>query len=291
MNDSYRSSDELKSKVKQWLVATGYPLEMRVATVFRARNPMMLTQGGHYLDPSTGGVRETDIEVLWMQMTERLAILALYVIVECKAGDQPWVLFADPDTQEYIEVGYYNFAVSASAEPDDDRLVGSVHDQILGHGAPLFEGPTPACYGIVQMKGRPNSADKGDERNEAYDAVRQAASGAVGALRDLKPSTEPPSLHYAVPVVVTTHPLYISSLDAEGEVVVEPTDSGCLLVRPAGSADSILVHVLHESGLERWADLCEETASAFEGVELHDGRVLRPARKARRLVRRIAGRS
>lgn len=285
-DDEVRSDDELPEKIQEWLTATGFPLEMRVARAFRERNPLVLSQGSQYVDPMTGAVRETDIEALWMQFTERFAALGLHIVVECKSGGQPWILFADPATQEYIDLIFYGLAVAASSEPDDPSLVGALHDQLAKLGAPLFEGPNPACFGITQMKGR-GRGQGANEKDEAYDAVRQAASGAAAAVRDLKPDVEPPGFNYAVPVVVTTHPLFIARLDEAGLPTVERTLSGSLHIRPAGSADSLLVHVVHEDGLDDFIDVCHITARAFETAELDDSYVRRPVRRLKRLARRL----
>ena len=81
-----------------------------------------------------------------------------------------------------------------------------------------------------------------DDRNEAYDAVRQAASGAAAAVVGQRPSREPLNLAYSVPLVVTTHPLVSASLNETGAIEVSPINSGCVLVRPDGYDDTILVH-------------------------------------------------
>jgi len=193
-------------KVRQWLVKTGYPLEMRVAQEFRKLEPTLIQQGVNYKDGETGKIRESDIDVFWLAMTPgTLQSISLQVIVECKAGTQPWIMFADPD-DTYIDVAHYGFAVAASAEPDDGKFVVTIHDKLIELGVPLFEGPAPLCYGIVQMK-----RDSDTDKNEAYDSVRQAASGAAATVSDFRPNREPVSLAYSVPVVVTTHPLFMAT--------------------------------------------------------------------------------
>ena len=123
--------------------------------------------------------------------------------------------------ESYIDVAYHGFAVAASAEPDDYKYVGAIHDKLI-------------CYGIAQMKGEGDlEKSQASEKNQAYDSVRQAASGAAAAVADFRPNRELVSLSYAVPVVVTTHPLLVAHLDGNNDISVQVTGSGCLNVRPS----------------------------------------------------------
>jgi len=181
--------------------------------------------------------------------------------------------------ESYIDVAYHGFAVAASAEPDDYKYVGAIHDKLI-------------CYGIAQMKGEGDlEKSQASEKNQAYDSVRQAASGAAAAVADFRPNRELVSLSYAVPVVVTTHPLLVAHLDEDNDISVQVTGSGCLNVRPAGHDDALLVHVVHEDALSGFIEVCRETANSFERVPLHANPIERARRLAARVGRRILRRS
>ena len=61
------------------------------------------------------------------------------LLCECNEVRLSYWAACDPG-ESYIDVAYHGFAVAASAEPDDYKYVGAIHDKLI-------------CYGIAQMKG------------------------------------------------------------------------------------------------------------------------------------------
>jgi hypothetical protein len=92
MDDPNADRDELISRVRNWLGSEGYPLEFRVANLFRAAR-LPAAQGRHVQDPKTNSIREVDV-VAQLDLRRDGLFFRAYFVVECKwSHDKPWVVF------------------------------------------------------------------------------------------------------------------------------------------------------------------------------------------------------
>jgi len=107
-------------KVRDWLDAQGFTLEMRTASAFRAAG-FEVRQSSHYIDPETGKGREIDVIATDLDV---LGVVAINFIVECKSSKKPWVLLCSHDT-----VDRYNrfFAFGALSK----GAVGVLADRVI----------------------------------------------------------------------------------------------------------------------------------------------------------------
>ncbi len=85
----------LHDKVINWIEEQGYPLEMRVASLFRQHEKFDVRQGWHYADIQTVTSREIDVAVTG---SEPYGYFAVHFAIECKASAKPWVLFTSKHT-------------------------------------------------------------------------------------------------------------------------------------------------------------------------------------------------
>ncbi len=92
--------NDLKVKVADWLKKEGYPLEMKVADIFR-RNGFGVDQSSYFIDPETGKMREMD--VIATAIDKYTSNINISWVIECKSSKKyPWILF----TSKHAAEGY-----------------------------------------------------------------------------------------------------------------------------------------------------------------------------------------
>jgi hypothetical protein len=89
----FEPSEELRSKVRDWLNGQGYPLEFRVADPFTSRG--FAVTPSHYVDvPGADVPREIDALAVYSRFMMSVQ-MRFEFYVECKWSKQlPWVVFA-----------------------------------------------------------------------------------------------------------------------------------------------------------------------------------------------------
>jgi hypothetical protein len=90
MPDEYSSEE-----VRDWLLRTGGPFEMKVAQIMHKRQ-MSIQQAHYYVDPDLEKARETDVVAFGSISFDTMAVLELAVVIECKYATKPFVLYRDP---------------------------------------------------------------------------------------------------------------------------------------------------------------------------------------------------
>lgn len=93
-------SDEnsLENNIQNWLAKEGYPLEFKVANIFRSKN-FDTFQGRYVNDFKTGLPREIDV-VADTTIKVAESFLRISYVIECKwSGDKPWVIFTDKNSR------------------------------------------------------------------------------------------------------------------------------------------------------------------------------------------------
>src|SRR5260370_33584405 len=90
-------AEELPDKILDWLRGEGYPLEMRVASVFRSLG-FRVDQGTYYQDPQSSDLREIDLVVSIQDDRTTGILMRVNYVIECKSSrTAPWVLFTSED--------------------------------------------------------------------------------------------------------------------------------------------------------------------------------------------------
>src|SRR4029079_5519632 len=160
--------DSLVGRVRPWLDKQGYPLEMRTAAAFRGEG-FTVRQSQHYVDPDTHKSREIDVVCF---VDDELGIASLRIVVECKSGDKPWVVFSSAHT-----VAGFNrlFAIGALSEPLRAALVAQI--RVIGQHVTWFEKSGRVGYVMVQAMA---------ERNEdhAFTATMSAVKASLWQLAE-----------------------------------------------------------------------------------------------------------
>ena len=225
---------ELADKVRDDLLASGYPLEIFVGA-FLAERGWTCHHSKYYIDRDEGKGREIDI--LARKVEARVGPFPIShffgtsasLVVECKKSAKPWVVLTR-DLPEVIRNGGRAGVVNwpekhgSSGWMDDPALRGlilSASEVCWRRGArigvSLYEasriGATRDAAGVGQDKGKPS------ERNPAYEALMAVSKALRYERSQAKPDHH--SCGFFVPIIVVDAPLFEARL-VEGDMVVEP---------------------------------------------------------------------
>jgi hypothetical protein len=89
--------NSIENKILEWLSKEGYPLEFKVANIFRA-NRFLTFQGQYVKDFKTDIPREIDVLAQVTSHVEK-SFLRICYVVECKwTENKPWVIFTDQNS-------------------------------------------------------------------------------------------------------------------------------------------------------------------------------------------------
>jgi hypothetical protein len=95
----------LEQSILDDLYKTGYPTEVVSASILQRRD-WHVVHNPSYWDEEEGQSREFDISAYrnWKTNNEQLTI-GIYLIVECKKSEKPWVFFTTPEKHDYSRLG------------------------------------------------------------------------------------------------------------------------------------------------------------------------------------------
>src|SRR5688572_3796347 len=131
----------LEEKVRTWLAEHGYPLEMRVARVFRSTG---IAADHHrvYEDPVTSKTREIDV-VGYLDHRE----LSVHLVLECKhSRDKPWVLFCSSN-QVLTGRGY---VLSLPCTMEAKTALSVLGDDIVVQKMAMFRRPPLVGFRLIR---------------------------------------------------------------------------------------------------------------------------------------------
>ncbi len=98
LRSTMTEDNSLENKILEWLSKEGYPLEFKVANIFRA-NRFHTSQGKYVTDFKTDVPREIDVVA---EITQDLdeSFLRISYLIECKwTENKPWVVFTDRNSR------------------------------------------------------------------------------------------------------------------------------------------------------------------------------------------------
>jgi hypothetical protein len=246
--------------VKSWLAGTGFPLEWQVAAAFRQAN-MAAEAGRPYVDPVTDTIREIDVTVAVAGGAVKQATWS-YFVIECKDVDRPWAIFTEDGGGSIINrdrIWEATVTHEWGNAPDLDLPE-------LVRRSPLLKPPSNLGYAVKALpspKGTPKSERPPDF---ARDALLGVSSAALGIIRDFRTAAQASDREGARVIVhaavVTTAPLVLAHMDAQGEVHCEEVTRAAVLHRPTVDPAFRLVHIVHTSALDVFIADCRDTATA-----------------------------
>ncbi|MEV6387449.1 hypothetical protein [Nocardia xishanensis] len=269
------NSVEDPAGIAQWLKNTGYPLEMRVGSIFRRQTNLFCQHGSSYADPITGTIRTTDIRAgqgIRPSLIDRGQEFELFVdfYIECKARPAPWIIFVDRLNNVARGVDSFSPELTFWYNPhtiDDEDLSDYLdfvnRDGDIREASKLLDPRELVGYEICEKR-------KEDRSNldPAFAAVRQAASAAI-ALTCSRPTDDGDQTpNVGFPVLVTGGLLFEAWMDENENLQVAQVDRSRVMVTIGSNFGPTLVHVVTESGIEEFARDCAVTAAVLVGRKL-----------------------
>lgn len=248
--------------VKNWLVETGYPLEMEVANVFRHRG-LHVFQSDFYADPQTNEYREIDVVAFMSHKIGHSGNRAEFrILCECKTSrDKPWLFFVDGAATPNERL----LSFSRAGNRYGHRLLGRVGNALVGSQPPLFAFDRTPAYGVTVAfrKSKPNDLDASySALMQAANAVRARASESEATCEEVPP--EQADAEVFIPVVVVDGDLFDVSLGQDWTPRLTAVERQVVLWRnPIGGRFFTIIHVVRK---DRVGAFVSDLKSGFDAV-------------------------
>jgi hypothetical protein len=233
----------MEERIREWLETQGYPLEMKVARLFRLKG-FRIVQSEYYKDAETGSQRETDVTARADRDFDGL-LVRIEFIIECKSTpDKPWVLFsggrglADPA----------RVAQRAASKLGSKALTELCQRKDIQDLA-LFQMHERSSYGLTQA-----FTTGHDITFASATSVSKATAAEIAQANEYSAAVSPICL-IAIPLIVINAELAEAYLNENGELIVTRTNSGTLAWRNqlVGEPHTI-IRVLRVEEVESYAD-------------------------------------
>ncbi|WP_146173855.1 hypothetical protein [Saccharothrix carnea] len=159
---------------------------MQVAQEFRRAGTSYVEQSTYYTDSTNGVVREIDVLAQWFGTARGSASsenLNIYFPIECKSGAAPWVVFTGSDEQ----LVPFDAGTALEFMPSlglDAKLADDFIGNLEAHEDGFLDAASDWLDPGYQITEKRNTEKGG--KDPAYDAVRQVASGTLGALKEIE---------------------------------------------------------------------------------------------------------
>ncbi|MDO8052034.1 hypothetical protein O3301_26540 [Janthinobacterium sp. SUN211] len=246
----------VEDSISEWLLKTGFPLEMEAAQAFREAG-FEVRQSSVQLDPQEGKAREIDILA---EDPDWIGIIEISCVVECKASKNPWVVFtSDAALQNYNRL--FAFGITSS----------EAREAILKNNS--------YSRGLKDVMQRPsNKAGYAFRQAFADKAIDTAYSAAIASLKACHVITkdrkerEWPSLRFAFPIIVVDAPLFECQMREDGELIMTQVEQSDFLFS-SYFPDSVgcCIKVVTKSELKKVAiyykNMANSIRAEFKGIE------------------------
>jgi hypothetical protein len=210
---------DYKEKVKEWLLKSGYPMEMEIAKGLEEAG-FGISQSDYFEDSDTGKWRETDV-IAYEQAVGDSCRAIFSLVTECKgAKDKPWVLFTSNDS--------YPQSLSVSR-----RVSNEYGESILRVLALKYEVKNSLLFELPKRPGYSLTAAKinGGNEDAAFHAVNSVCKASLGLAKKLSNVHGANIIPFVWPVMVINSQLFESYLSSDGELQLEPIEKGLLIWR------------------------------------------------------------
>jgi hypothetical protein len=237
--------------VREWLEQGGYVLEMRVARALVERG-LSVDQGYHYQDPVTHKEREGDLTAMMSVEINDDHWHMLDLTIECKSSGSPWIGFIGSSG------GNGPWTASHYMDPHCDLCMSMLE------GSAELRRHAMNVYALTEKR-------SGTSKDHAYEALQQVVSSVLGRYKsegfDGHPDSDIISI-LAVPIVVTTSPLFACHLDEAGDVAVQQVDRLTVSVPrmqlPDSESEGVEVTVVHADALDALLSDLEQLTMSTE---------------------------
>lgn len=203
------NNQELENKILNWLSKEGYPLEFKVANIFK-KYKFHTHQGDYVNDYKTKTPRELDVVAKFNSNTPN-SFLRIEYIVECKwTGDKPWIIFTDENSQ-----------ISSSACVAQ-AITANIANSILWLLAKDKEIQSLSIFKTPQRPGFNGRQAFGSQNDIVYSTLQSVVSASYSEKKFYESYIEKPedllsSGILIIPIIVIDGKLYESFYNKEKE--------------------------------------------------------------------------
>ncbi len=256
-------NDSVQSKILQELKKTGFPTEVICADIMQKCGWGVL-HNPSYWDDSEKVSREFDIRAYknWKYITPGgNYFLAVYLIVECKKSEKPWVFFSSPETfstrlSQFIKTSdSFIFTNSSHSE-------SQISDAILLETHHYFKNPKLARTFYEPFKGQ----EKSDMSQMIYSAIMSSVKATLFHSQDRR-SDEYTFIYY--PMIIFNGNMYDAQVKSLNDIELVPSEHIRLsfnYMLPKSSKHStiweqqerFIIDVVHYGYLEKFLGIVEK---------------------------------
>ncbi|MBX7228759.1 MAG: hypothetical protein K1X48_04015 [Burkholderiaceae bacterium] len=246
---------DLTARIHDWLVGTGFPLEMCAASAFRSVG-FEVRQASTYSDPQTDKGREIDVLAVDPDI---YGFVEISIVIECKASTSPWVALVSDDTL----VGYNRLhAMGVSSSAGKSAVFAQVA-KTQGKRKPKALELSDRCgYGLRQAFSK--------DHDPAYAACVNVLK-ACAAIASDRAAAHAPRLAFAFPVLVVDSPIFECELTENDQLSLKEVSSTSVLFssylpEPVSSC----IRIVRSTSIERTATELKATVDdlrSFLGPE------------------------
>lgn len=224
-NEKQESSNELKTKLLRKLEETGYPVELKVGSIFSSYGFKQVQYNRYYMDEDEQKGREIDICAYTNVFSEKPSLsVGLGLICEVKQTRKyPWVIFSTErgfiEGEGWIRLHYSVGKVDAELLAYEEIESKCTTRQFARIGRSYYEGFRSA-----------------DAKSTIFEALTTACKAAehwlkrnIEAVEDIEDEGKPSaretvvhrSLTFVDPLIVADGPLYEAYLDEENQIKLD----------------------------------------------------------------------
>lgn len=241
----HSEDSDLIDGVRGWVEKTGIPLEVFCKSTFLQQD-FSVTHSSLYIDGEQGKAREIDVVAY---ASDKLGLVQIYFVIECKSSDKPWLVLAD--LREYPRPTYYSLGVVS-----DKFIDGLPRDAIFKKSSlgKMLDQMHCGGYGIKQ-------AFSGKD-DPAYGVAVSVLKAASALARQEDGKTE--RYKVAVPVIVVDSPIIECYFSDSGELSYRRVEhSECLFTSYIPEKRRASVRIVTKNELPRFARNCKLLAQAI----------------------------
>jgi hypothetical protein len=197
---------DMITNVRNWLEKTGFSLELRTASAFRAAG-FQVKQSGYYTDPETNKAREIDVEAVSSSV---MGAVEVKFIVECKSNQNPWILLCSNEAL----ANYHRADAFAAMSRESRAIFVDRFVDLMDKFSWLRKDRVIAGYALRQ-------AFSEKDKDLAYSAAVNVAKASHSRV-----AKQQPPFRFIFPVIVVDTPLLRCGLNDRGEIELKEAEEG-----------------------------------------------------------------
>lgn len=256
----------MKEKIVAWIKKTGYPLEMKIASILNKKG-IPFIQSHYYYDPESNKMREIDFLI---RITDDTGFCRVFSSIECKHVTKPWIILNSK--KSYIgDLHSYCIFNNYGLEKFVKKLTSN-SEEILNWE---WFRPKKQKIGYTIIEAFSGGTDK------TYDARMSSLKASISMKKDDE-KEEKKYLSFFFPAVITDGELFTAEITDSDDINIEKINSG-IVFSPfiIDEFQATNIHVVTMSGFEYFIDqLVSESKKLFTLLDKDIKMILREAMEA-----------